>query len=408
MKRSPLLLVLTGVFVALLASGCAAGNPNISAAEDALEDQNYEQALASVDQALQADSANADAYMLRARILSDQANNVEDPARRAELIQQMVDAYDQAISIDPDLRSEVQNRLFLTYQQEMRQGVEAFQRANQNQDTEAFSEAADYFASAAAVEPDTMSDAALNQAYALINAQRASEAIGPLEDVIENVESQPDSVASERYVLLAQLYAQEGQNEEAVTLLEQAREQLPENADVEAELLNAYARSGDTERAMTYYEQAIEREPQNETYRYNYGSMLLNADRYDEAIEQLERAVELDPSYANAQYNLGAAYVNKAADQATAIREIDAELTEGRDQMSDQDIQARETEMQDLSEDVRELFRQAIPPLERAREMSDGSDTKETSICEVLFRAYVQTGQQDKAQEAAECAGIEG
>lgn len=383
--------------VALL-SGCAGGNPNISDAEDALEDQNYEQALTSVEQALTEEPNNGEAYLLKGRILAQQAGTVQDPDQHVALIEQAVEAFDQAIEVNPELRSDVQTRRQFAYINEVQAGATAF---NEEQN---FDRAAAYFGSAALLEPDSTA-ASLNQAYALVNANRTEDAVGPLETVVANIE-QPDSADAQTYLLLAQIYQQQDRASDAIDLLEDVRDDYPNNSDLQAQLLNAYAQSGDTGRAMEFYAEAVQSEPNNKTYRYNYGSMLLNEERYEEAIDQLAAAVELDPQYGNAQYNLGAAYVNRASTVADEIQVIDSTLSEQGDQMSDQEVQQQEQRIQQLNEEVNGLFREAIPPLVRARQLSD-DPSREQSICEILFRAYVRTGQDQQAQEAAECAGIE-
>ncbi len=397
MKRLSLLAVMLISGVALL-SGCAGGNPNIGDAEDALEGQNYEQALTSVEQAITEEPQNAEAYLLKGRILTQQAASVEEPEQHVALIEEGMEAYDQAIEINPELRSDVQGRLQLAYINEVQQGAAAF---NETQDYE---RAAAYFGAASALQPDSAS-AYLNEAYALVNAGRTTDAIEPLEETVARIE-QPDSSDAQTYLLLAQLYQQEDRSQDAITVLEEVRDDFPNNSDLQAQLLNAYAQAGETGRAMEFYAEAVQNEPDNETYRYNYGSMLLNEDRFDEAIEQLEAAVELDPSYANAQYNLGAAYVNKAATVAEEIQAIDSTLSAAGGEVSAQERQQQEQRAQELNQQVNELFEQGIPPLERAREGTNDS-AREQSICEILFRAYVRTGQDQQAQAAAECAGIE-
>ncbi len=383
-----------------LLGGCAGGNPNINAAEDALENQNYEQALNNVNQAIaeMPEPESAEAYVLKGNILLQQATTVQAPEEHAEVIAEAAAAYDRAIELDPALRADVQGRRQFGYFGQMQAGAAAF---NEAQD---YDQAAGYFRSAAILQPDSAA-AYLNAAYALINAGRAAEAIEPLEETVTRIE-QPDSSDAQTYLILAQLYQQEERPEDAIELLEDVREDFPASQDLTAQLLNAYAQSGNTEQAMAFYAEAIEQEPDNPIFRYNYGSMLLEAERYDEATEQLRVAIELDPQSANAHYNLGAAYVNQAAEQADRIQEISDRLSEERAEMTEQEMAELEQELQQLNQQVRDLFQQAIEPLEQARALAD-DPAREQNICSTLFRAYVRTGQQQQAQAAAECAGIE-
>jgi len=188
-------------------------------------------------------------------------------------------------------------------------------------------------------------------------------------------------------------------------------------AQLEGRLLNAYNRSGETEKAMEEYREQIEANPENVTYRYNYGSMLLNAERYDEAISQLEKAIELDPGNVKAQYNLGAAYTNKGKGVQDSIRAIEDSLASIRDAAMQGNRKPTEEEKQTvnmldekstkLEKKKRKIFEEAIPPLERARELSDTGDPLRKDACVALVTAYIQTEQVRKAKQVEDCAGME-
>jgi len=172
-------------------------------------------------------------------------------------------------------------------------------------------------------------------------------------------------------------------------------------AELRNSRLNALNQLGDTTRAMQAYRQQIEQNPENATYRYNYGSLLLNANRYDEAAEQLAKAVEYDPNDPKKQYNLGAAYLN----QGVALQDS---LVSVRDSLMARDQSPTEEErkmIRGLDEQRLELFEQAIPPLERARQLSGSDGQYRQNACSALLQAYVQTEQTEKAEEVEECAG---
>ena len=405
-RHASLFAVLLGGLVFLSATGCGSSNPNISAAESALEDQNYDQALQSVNTEIDNNPKNAEAYRLKGEILYQQAQNTEAPERRAEILGEMMSAYDRATEINPEIEDQVRLRLIQTYGQEFERGVKAYNKAQKQGDPAAYREAAGYLEGASKIRPDSAS-APLYQAFAYINAGDPGKAVDPMRRAVE---AGADSASN--YVILSQLYQQNDQADEAIALLEEATTKYPDNAELQSQLLNAYVRSGDTERAMTAYEEAIERNPQNATYRYNYGSMLLNAERYDEAIEQLTRALEMKPGNVNAQYNLGAAYVNKAVGVNEQIVEMDEKISQEAESLSKQEIEEMQGKMKTLSDRRTELFRQAIEPLEAARQalQQGAGDTNldEQQICRSLYTAYAQTNQVDKAKQIEDCAGMSG
>ena len=188
-------------------------------------------------------------------------------------------------------------------------------------------------------------------------------------------------------------------------------------AELEGKLLNAYNRAGQIEKAMTAYQEQIEENPNNVTYRYNYGSLLLNAERYDEAIAQLKKAIELDPQDVKAQYNLGAAYTNSARKLQDSIRAVEDSLSTIRDRAveGNRAPTAEERELVNrldkkskvLEQRKRNIFKQAIPPLEQARQLSESDASIRQDACRALVSAYVQTEQIQKAREHEECAGMD-
>lgn len=507
-RRSALFSLFVGGFFLAVFSGCSGGNPNISQAEDAMEQQNYERALANIDTALAQDSANVDAHLMRAQIFRSMADSTMPTDEYKDLYRKAREAEERAIEFDAGARSEVEGQRTLVYTQKSQEGAKAFQRARQSGNAEAYRLAANHFGAASATYPDSAS-VLLNEAFARLNyAQNAegedmTNAIPVLEEYIETTE-EPQKNA---YDILSALYLQTGQTQEAIDLLESAREDLSQRspnfqiggsrglqysgtveengssrsvegttpdqipletegqvsgtfekqqekgqlqvslnyqgtavrdtmitsgsatvsanlsettplAEIEGRLLNAYNQAGETEKAMQAYQDQIEENPNNATYRYNYGSLLLQADRFDDAIEQLEKAVEIEPGNVKAQYNLGAAYSNKARriqdslatlnDSMRAITQ--SAMEENREPTAEEEEMVNELDRKtkELAQRQRNLYEQAIPPLERARQMADSDqESFRQDACAALVTAYVQTEQVQKAQKYEECSGLQ-
>lgn len=399
MKRFPLLLALLVSGVLLMGADGCSSDPNVEGAKLDLRNKDYPRALENVNKALASNPNNAEAYYLKGQILQEQAFATEDADEHTAKIADMLAAYEKARELDAALADDITQRLRLAYFNEFQRGIQAFNRG-QNNESE-YGTAAAYFDTAARIQPDS-SGAYVNRAYALINAGRSAEAVEPLKTAIEKGENQPDT-----YIFLASLYTSTDRAGEAVTLLERAKQVHPEDAEIQTQLLNAYIAAGQIDRAMQTYSDAVAREPNNKLYRYNYGSLFLESEEYDKAIEQLQRAVEIDPDYTNAQYNLGAAYINKAVAINEQIKEIDDDVRANRSKYTAQQIREKEDEIERLTQQRRQLFQQAIPPLERARTLAGPDADNAQDICRALFSAYAQTGQQDKAEAISECAGYD-
>lgn len=399
MKRFSIFLVpLLGGILLMGANGCSS-DPNIEGAKLDLRNQDFDRALENVNAALERDAQNAEAYELKGRILQEQAETIEDPVQHRQLVQEMLDSYNRAVELEPTYQEDVSQRLRLAYYNEFRRGVDAFNRGSD--DTAAYGEAADFFELAGQIQPDS-AGAFVNRAFALLNSGDSQAAIEPLQTAIEKGDTQPET-----FIFLSELHVTANEPQEAIDVLQRASELHPDNADIQAQLLNAYVQAGETGQALDQYRAAVETDPENKLYRYNLGSLLLEAEEYDEAIEHLSRAVEVDPGYANAQYNLGAAYVNKAVDLSDDISDMDDALRSERGQLSDAEIQQREQEMDEMSQERRRLFEAALVPLETAKSLMEQTGDDPTQVCQALFSAYVQTDQQEKAESISSCAGYE-
>lgn len=393
-------LWVAGLFLVLAGPGGCSSDPNIEGAKLDLRNKDYARALENVEKALQRNPQNAEAYELKGRIILDilAARQDLDPEARQDTVRAMVAAFQKAVELDPKLQENVLNQLRFAYVREFQNGVNAFNRGRE--DSTYYLWAASYFENAAIIQPDS-AGTYVNQAFSLLNAGRHGEAIAPLETAIAKGETSKDT-----YLILSDLYRLQQQPEKALEALEKARTLYPDDPEVQSQLLNAYVQAGKVEEAMRVYKEAVEAEPDNKLYRYNYGSLLLEAGRYDEAIEHLKKATELDPDYANAFYNLGAAYINKAVDVNDRAVTLDDSLRTHRSQLSREQVQRLEEQIAQLVEERRQLFVQAIPPLERAHQLMKDKNENVQPICRALFQAYVQADQIDKAKEVEACAGL--
>jgi len=399
MRRSLLYTVLLGSFMLFGLAACSGGgNPNMSAARSSLEDGNLDQALASVNTAIEQDSAgtNAQARLLKSEILRGMADSTTPPDRYRDLYARAQEAEQEAFDINPALRSEAKGTTDLGFVQQMREGVEAFNAANQSGDSTTFMRAAAYFGAAGTLRPDS-ADSHLNEAYALLNAGAQEEAIEPL----EMYTSKADTVDANSFRILGQLYLTNDRANEGVDLLETAIEEYPEDEDLQSLLLNAYNQTGQTDRAMELYASQVERDPDNATYRYNYGTLLLSRDQFQEAQQQLQRAVEIDPDNIKALYNLGATHVNLAGALNDSIGTMEENIRESDSEMTDE----QESTISSLVRQRQEQFVKAIEPLEKARELSGPNNEYRQDVCRALFTSYVNTEQQDKAEQVETCAG---
>ena len=363
-----------------------------------MDNVNYQNYYRKLDESIEADPSNTEAYVVKGRLMKRQLNELRDIDAHSDLVVRMTETFNQALRLEPG-NQEIIGYMTEAYIDEFKLGIQAFNRAREDENQ--YNVSAQYFTNTSIVRPDSI-DPYLNKAYALLQAGRSAEAIEPFEKAIMLGEDEADT-----YTYLANLYQTMNRDQEAIELLERGSIIFPNNDELRAQLLNAYITGGQMDKAMADYRNAVNAEPNNKLYRYNYGTLLLEAEEYESAQEQFEAAIRIDPGYGVAFYNLGVVHINYAVKLNDDITELDDELRAKRSSMSATWVENTEAKIESLIEDRKESFRLAIEPLERAKELlsADGEDI--TGICQALFQAYAQVGEHDEAESAAACAGID-
>ncbi|MFB6098341.1 MAG: tetratricopeptide repeat protein, partial [Salinibacter sp.] len=230
-RQSALFALFLGIVGLLGLSGCSAGNPNMSEAERAVEQQNYERALANVDTAITQDSANAEAYLMKARILRQMADSTTPPNKYKKLYARARKAEQKAIKYDPGQRSAVQNQRKLAFIQQYQKGAKDFNQARKTRSKEQFLRAAAYFGAAGAIRPDSTGPI-LNEAYARLRAARLSESgkvaqeMSKVIPILEKYIRKEEEPTKSAYTILAQLYLQNKKAKKTIEVTEQALKDL--------------------------------------------------------------------------------------------------------------------------------------------------------------------------------------
>ena len=394
-KQTATLWVVATSLVLFVVAGCGSTSPGVKNAQSALKQKDYERALTNVESAIETDSTDTKAYLLRAKILREMADSTMAPDEYTDLHQRAREAEEQALSVDGDLRETVRSRRAEVYEQEWTRGTLAYNRADKNRREDLYRQAVSFFGAAGIAQADSARPL-LNEAFARLRLGERKKVIPVLKTYVERAES-PKKKA---YKVLGQLYM-EHDNSAAVDLLDQATRDHPDDQELQALRLNAYNQAGAVDQALNAYREQIERQPTNATYRYNYGALLLEAERYAGAIAQLDSAVALRPSHVGSQYNLGAAYVNAALARDDSIAALEA----GED-VASSDTTSRQERIDALAQRRKHYFQKAIPPLERARKMSTAGTTLRQDACRALMVAYVQTGRPNRAAQVESCTGF--
>lgn len=395
-RKSVVRAIVLGGVVLLVLWGCASGSPELREAESAYQEGEYESALSSLNAALEEDSANTDAYLLKATVLREMADTSLEPSAYVDLHRRAMAAEDSVLRFNAELEGDVETRRRESFERELRRGEAAYNLANKNETPRLYHHSVAFFGAAGVLQPDSAGPV-LKEAYANLRLDRRSEAIPVLEEYVRRADTMNIKAAK----ILGKLYLSDGAYAKAAEFLEGATRDHPNDEELHALRLTAYNQAGNVDQALLAYREQIQEAPANPSYRFNYGSLLLKARRYIDAIPELRRAVDLRPHHVQSQYNLGAAYLNAALVRDDSITTLRNRMTqeEGGEQITFQQIDS-------LTQKRQSLFKQAVPPLERARQMTEDTNDIHQDACRALLVAYVRTNRPNKAGQVEDCTGL--
>jgi len=94
----------------------------------------------------------------------------------------------------------------------------------------------------------------------------------------------------------------------AVKLLEECRQEDPDNIMILSELGKVYVGSGNDEEALKYYSRVLELDDKNFTAIDNIGSIYRRLGRYQDSVDILNKAFEIEEDSIATYYNLGQTY----------------------------------------------------------------------------------------------------
>ena len=195
------------------------------------------------------------------------------------LYKKAINAYNQAIHLDPDYAAAYNNR-----------GVA-------KDDLKQYEEAIADYDQAIRLDPDYAA-AYNNRGNAKRNLEQYKEAIA---DYDQAVRLDPDDAAA--YNNRGNAKNNLEQYEEAIADYNEAIRLDPDNAAVYNNRGNAKRNLEQYEEAIADYNQAIRLDPDYATAYNNRGAAKINLEQYEEAIADYDQAIRLDPDYAVAYYS---------------------------------------------------------------------------------------------------------
>lgn len=198
------------------------------------------------------------------------------------------------------------------------------------------------------------------------------------------IHSDPQDVKSESKSAeivknIALIYVSQGEDEKALGAMADARAENPDDLGLLLSEANVYLKMGNKDKFKTLMEEAVAKDPTNAELLYNLGVLAAQGGNGEESIDYYEKAIAIDPTYVDAYNNLA---VQILAGEATIVEEMNGLGTGSADNIK----------YEELKEERLQLYRDAIPYLEKAL------DLKNTNIeaARTLMSIYSALGDTEK------------
>lgn len=268
--------------------------------------------------------------------------------------------------------------------------AQAFQKAKQGERAKKlFGEAADAFDAAIALQPDSSAkyNAYVYHAFALMGMDKMDAAREALKkQIAHNPTADAYSALGQLIVMEGNALKKEGKDGEAaakygeaLTLLNRASADFPDNAELSNELLNTYIAADRVAEAVEKFQTYADMNADDASAQYAAGTAMLQINRFGDAAKYLQRSLELDPENANALYNLCVSYLR----QGIEIRDAD-----------------ESTDPETKQQDYKSIIRKAVPHMQKLLELQPDNAVN----WDLAGRIYASIGMTKEAGEAYEKA----
>ncbi len=180
---------------------------------------------------------------------------------------------------------------------------------------------------------------------------------------------------------IALILVQSGKKQEAVTAIQEARKDAPEDASLMMAEANLYYELKDIPNYQRVIKEAIEKKPNDPELYFNLGVTNSNSKMPVEAEKYFKKAIELKPDYTDAYINMSEL---KLRDDEKFVNDMSKLGTSVADTKKYDVIKANRTKM----------FTDALPYLEKAYEL----DSKNDAVSKTLLSVYKAMEMTEKAK----------
>lgn len=373
MKKTVVLLCMCLSFLAVQAQ-----NKAVNKATRALDKEDYAEAKAQIDEAVQHEKTKdkPKAWFTKGQVYGAIAMAEDEAVQNLaqEPLKEAAAAYQKAMELEDKETAPMyvfsEQELENLWGQMINKGAETYEEGN-------YEDAVKYFGKALEVKPaDTT--AAL---YAGVAAQQMGDRDLAADFFYKLVEH--NNADEDIYQTLIAYEADYKENyEKAEEVLKKAQEKFPENVEFKKQEVNLLLRQDKTAEARESLAQAIANEPDNADLYFNLGFLNEELENREEAVEAYKKALEVDPSHKSAAFNLAVIHYNRAADLVKEANNLGISAEDRKKE-------------KELLERANKHFEAALPHLDRARQLHPDNRT----LLEISMVSYDRAGHQEKADE---------
>lgn len=182
------------------------------------------------------------------------------------------------------------------------------------------------------------------------------------------------------YYDVAKLQQEKGDVDGALATLNEGLKKYPEDQTLLTSSINIYLKEDRVDEALANLNSAIENDPNNSSFYFARGTLFDKKGDMENAEKDYKTSIDLNKEGFDANYNLGALYVNESGKVQNEMNGLAISEQKKYDELK--------TKRDDL-------FRKAIPFLERALEIQPNDRNVQSTLMEL----YGKTGQNDKYTE---------
>lgn len=383
---------------------------NRSQSENALSEQELKNELESVENQISKTPDNPAAYYRKGELLHRIAQRQNVPDNRTAFYRQMQNTLARASALHKTSKNaqeeeKVDELLQVSWSFEHNQGVEILQ-ADSTLNNDHLNKAASHFNNAITIIPDSAVSYKM-KARALYRNHRVENAIQTLEAARNRIGDLPSQYLEQ----LAFLYLENGENQKAVKLYEEAETFSDDNLNLLHGLANAYITANNHKKAIQLLGTLVDNKPDNVIYLESYGTELyrLGAQQFDSlnsldtsdslsrqkikasadtlmnrAEEQFRKVINLNPESIDPKENLAHLYKNYAV-KLTQIKSLFSS-----------------TNQKNIEEQLQENLSEAASLYEELVQQSPDQN----EYWKHLYQVYSYLGMTEKAKEAKAKANI--